>query len=374
MKLRVGYLIGALNPGGSERQLTELAMGMAARGHRVEIACYDGPGKFDLAAERGGARVRVMDGGSRLHKIQNVRRWIEEFQPQLLHGFMKRASSLAVLANLPGRGCRIVASDFSTATYARRQPALWGALALFHLADRVVTQTEINKRSIATMAPLLKPKLRLVRNGVDIVRFSPVPRSANDVFQFLCVGAVFKVKNPIGVVEAVRVLRERGVRPFRLIWAGRFSRGAESERSVDYLEAVARIERHGLADIVTFKGEVQAIEQDYRAADALLHVSVQEGIPNAVVEGMACGLPIVVSRVSDLPLFVAEASNGFVCDAEKPATIAAAMDKMMRASDQERQAMGERSRRLAVDWFGPERFISEYETLYAELGAGEARN
>ena len=46
---RVGYLIAQLNAGGSERQLSELAAGMVARGHVVEIFCYNatGEGAFD---------------------------------------------------------------------------------------------------------------------------------------------------------------------------------------------------------------------------------------------------------------------------------------------------------------------------------------
>ena len=45
----------------------------------------------------------------------------------------------------------------------------------------------------------------------------------------------------------------------------------------------------------------------YQKTDTLVHVSVHEGIPNAVVEEMACGLPIVVSRVSGLPQIVERA-------------------------------------------------------------------
>jgi len=368
--MRIGYLIGALGSGGSERQLSELAVGMVGRGHQVEVACYDGEGAFDSRVERGGGVVRRMAGGSRLDKLRNVRAWIEQFDPDVLHGFMKRASSLAVLANLPKRR-RVVASDLSTATYSRRKPALWGALILFGLANRVATQTETNRRSLETLAPWLRGKVDVVRNGVDTNRFRPAEQNSEPrPFRFVCVGSVYRVKNPVRVVEAVSLLRDRVESPFTLDWYGRLGLGGGGAVSEDYREARERVEKNSLGDVVTFRGETERIESAYQSADAVVHVSLQEGIPNAVVEAMACGLPVVVSRVSDLPLLVSTADNGFVCDERSVESIAEAMERMLTVGSDERAAMSQRSRQLAVEWFGADRFIEEYESMYRELVLG----
>ena len=365
--MRIGYLIGALGAGGSERQLCELAVGMAGRGHRVEVACYDGPGVFDSIAEQGGVTVRRMAGGSKLDKLRNIRAWIAQFDPQVLHGFMKRASSLAILANVPRRR-RVIASDLSTATYSRHKPALWGSLALFAMADRVATQTEANRRSLEMLAPWLRGRVIVVRNGVDTCRFQPAsePRTSA-AFRFLCVGSVYRVKNPVRVVEAARLLRERTSSPFRIDWHGRLGLGGAGTVSAEYVQARQLVERDGLDGMVVFHGETKHIDEAYRAADALVHVSLQEGIPNAVVEAMASGLPIVVSGVSDLPLLVEAARNGFVCDERSPASIALAMERMLGASAGERADMSARSRELALAWFGTDRFVDEYERLYLSL-------
>jgi glycosyltransferase involved in cell wall biosynthesis len=363
--LRIGYLIGALGTGGSERQLSELAAGMVARGHEVEIAAYDGAGAFDSRLEAQGVKVRRMTGGSKRDKLRAVRRWARTFDPDVLHGFMKRASGLAVLANLPRRRRRVVASDLSTATYMRGSPALWGALVLFAMADRVATQTETNRRSLRMLAPWLRSKVVVVRNGVDTGRFVPSlqPRRQGSL-RFLCVGTVYRLKNPVRLVEAVRLLHDR--RPgFTLDWVGNLGQGGgESE---EYRQAAALVREHGMSDVLRFAGPADRIETTYHDHDALVHVSVQEGMPNAVLEGMACGLPLVVSRVSDLPLIAAEGRNGFVCDETSPASIAEAMERMLDLAEPERLAMGARSRELAVRWFGRERFLIEYETLYRNL-------
>jgi glycosyltransferase involved in cell wall biosynthesis len=156
-------------------------------------------------------------------------------------------------------------------------------------------------------------------------------------------------------------MRRRGLEGFRIDWYGRLGLKGDGQPSAEYHEAMREAKAHGIADIVTFHGETSNVVDAYRSAHALVHPSVQEGFPNAVVEGMACGLPIVVSRVSDLPLVVNEARNGFVFDETDPIAIADAMQKMMALSPDVRAAMGERSRELAVRWFGLDRFVDEYE-------------
>jgi glycosyltransferase involved in cell wall biosynthesis len=323
---------------------------------------------MDRFVEEQGIRVHRMDTSSKWGKLQAVRRWLKEFAPEVMHGCMKRASSLAILANLRRRRCRVVASDFSTASYGRHKPELWPALVLFAMADMVVTETEMNRRNLGQIAPWLRRKTRVIRNGVDTVRFQPTDRSGHaGPFRFACVGTVYAIKNPVRVVEAVRLLREQGESDFVLSWHGRAGLGNLGTQSPEYVQATELVRLYGLQGMVNFLGESEGIEKAYGDADALVHVSVQEGIPNAVVEAMACGLPVIVSQVSDLPLLVQAADNGFVCDEKRPEAIAEAMRQMLRSTVRDRLAMGERSRRLALEWFGRDRFIDDFEQLYQSL-------
>jgi glycosyltransferase involved in cell wall biosynthesis len=326
--------------------------------------------------------VRSPGAGNKWAKWEAVREWLQTFRPEVVHGSMKRASSLAVLANLPERRCRVIGTDMSTASYSRRKLDLWAALVLYALTDAVVTQTEMNRRNLARLAPWLARRLHVIRNGVDTERFRPAERlverqdlfrevcptasEKQQVFRFVCVGTVYRVKNPVRVVEAVHRLRQRWPGAFRLDWYGRPGQDP-SVPSPDFLRAVQLVEQYGLQDRVRFHGPRADIEKAYREADALVHVSLQEGIPNAVVEGMACGLPVVVSRVSDLPLIVQTARNGFVCDETDVEAIADAMQRMLETPPTERLAMSRRSRELAEKWFGLERYISEFEALYRSL-------
>ena len=366
---RVGYLTENLNAGGSERQLSELSAGMVERGHVVEIFCYNamGEGHFDQYVEKRGVKLHRIKGRSRLQKLCGIKRWVETFRPQIVHGFMKRASSLAIMANLPWRRFAVVASDFSTATYAPYKPSLWGALVLFHLADCVVTETVMNKNSLCRLAPTLRGKLRVIRNGVDDNRFCPILKSAGKVFRFVCVGTVSEVKNPVRVMQALRILRQQTTKPFILEWVGRYQNTSQGGQSQAYMKACQLIDEYGLQDVISFTGLSESVVNEYQRADALVHVSVQDGTPNAVVEGMACGLPIVVSRVSDLPLIVEAGDNGLICDPFDPMDIARALRAMLEMQPSDRMAMGGRSRKLAAEWFGFQRFVTDYEEQYSDV-------
>lgn len=369
--MRIGFLISRLARGGAERQLMRLAGGLAERGHQVEVLCYGGASPLDADLERKGVQVRTGRGSGQLGKIQQARTWMRAFSPDIVHGFMKRASSVAALSRLGSSSCKVIASDLSTATYARHKPSLWGSLLVFGLADRVVTQTELNRKSLETLAPWLRGRTAVVRNGLDTERFVPPEHvDKSEPFRFCAVGSVYRVKNPVRVVQAVAELEKRGVPAFRVDWYGRLGLEGDERPSVECQEALRAAEQLGISSLVRFHGETREIMRAYHSAHALVHASLQEGFPNAVAEGMACGLPVVVSRVSDLPLVIEEARNGFVVDETDPVSIADGMERMMRVSREERRAMGLRSRELAVRWFAQERFLDEYEQLYNDLIQG----
>ena len=367
--MRLLYLVGALGRGGAELQVAQLARLMHERGHEVALLAYDGPSDIDDDLRQAGVDVRVAHARRRREKLAVVREAVRELQPDVIHGVMKRASSLAVMARGLRRRPRVVATDMSTATFNPNQRALRAALVAFAFADRVVTQTELNRRNLERLAPWLRGRVRTIRNGLDTERFAPAGRTGRaggEPFRFCAVGTVYPVKNPLRVLEALAELRRRGTIPFRLDWYGRFGRSA-GEREAMQETVRSAVEALGLHDVVTFHGEVGSVEEAYRNADALVHASLQEGFPNAVAEAMACALPVVVSDVSDLPLVVQHAENGFVCDPQDVASIAVALEHMLHATRDVRAGMAERSRALAQSWFGYERFSGDFERLYREL-------
>lgn len=369
--MRVGLTIGGLGTGGAEAQLMRLATSLRHRGCEVQVFCYAAASALDDQLRDDGIQVFTTALAGRRAKIRAMRAWMHAFQPDIVHASMKRASVLAIMARGLRCKCKVLASDLSTATYSRRNPALWAALLAFGFADRVVTQTELNRRSLERLAPWLRGKTHVIRNGLDIERFRPAERGqANAPFRFAVVGSVYRVKNPATVVRAVAELRGRGCEGFRVDWYGRFGLAADGTPSDEYQQACRYIEQNGLSEWFCFRGETRDILGAYQTSDALIHVSLQEGFPNAVVEAMACGLPIIASPVSDLPQVVAIADNGRIVETTDAVGLADAMEWLMQLGVEQRRDMGVRSRELAISWFGLNRFADEYISLYKAMLAG----
>lgn len=362
--MNIGFVVGELGRGGAELQLLQLARGLLARGHQVFVVSYGGSGVLDDAFRSLGAGVHVERATRSVDKLRLIGAWMRSTDLDIVHAILWRASAYAILA----RGMRhqppVIATDYSTATYGGWSAAFAFSLVLFAGSDAVVTEVEVNRRSLERRAPWLRGKVHVIRNALDADRFSP-GLSNTDVdrerFVFGCVGTLSDVKNPGRVVDAVEELVNRGHAEFRLDWYGRDS--LDPRRNVGP-SVRAAVEERGLSEHIVFHGDVEDIEHAYRRCDALVHASLVEGFPNAVAEAMACGLPVLVSGVSDLPRVVDEAHNGYVFDAADAHSIADAMERMMHLDVVERRAMARRSRALAVRWFDSRRFVDDVEELY----------
>lgn len=362
--MRLVYLIGDIGPGGAERQLLLLADGMADRGHEVHVLAYASRGAPATEVRASGARIHRLPQDRKLAKARSVRRWLRGHSPDLVHASMKRASSLAVLTRGRSRHWPIVATDMSTATYAPLRPSLWPSLALFARAQAVVTQTQLNADSLARLAPWLRGRISVIRNGVDTSAFTPIEREQSRPTRALVVGTVHRIKNPMAMVEAAALLADRGWdrESLEIRWVGRLGLGSAPSEAC--LEAVGRAAELGL-DNLAFVGPSSNMPSEYGRADYLVHVAVQEGFPNVVVEALASGRPVIVGRVSDLPTVVERFGCGLICDQTSAASIADAMELMMDAT--ERHKMGVAGRRCADDLFSLDRFVGDFEALYCRL-------
>lgn len=364
--LRIGYLIGGLGSGGSERQLTELSSLMVKKGHTVEVCIYnDQSSPYEKILQERGVKLNKFVGNNRVEKIKIIRNWIKEFQPDIVHGFMKHASSLAVIASIGIRKHVIIGSDFSTATYNKNKPTLWISLLFFYFTDVVATQTFMNQGNLEKLAPYLRNKVRVVRNGVDTQRFVYSQKTRTEPFRFLTVANVKKLKNPLRTIEALNLLAKKTNHSFHLTWAGSYLDKSNQEIP-EYQEAKRLIEMYQLDSKIQFVGQIANITEEYQKAHALLHPSVQEGVSNAILEAMASGLPVVASRIADNHYFVQENQNGFLCDPYSPESMADAMLKMLNLSESDWEKFRQKSKLNALKMFGLERFVNEYEAIYYE--------
>ena len=106
----------------------------------------------------------------------------------------------------------------------------------------------------------------------------------------------------------------------------------------------------------------------YRSKDLLLMPTVREGLPLAVLEAMACGLPVVASDCSSLPELIDHGKGGFLCPVGDVAAFAEKVN-LLAESPALRREMGEYNRARVERMFTLDRMASEYEALFESVAA-----
>src|SRR5262249_31401161 len=104
-----------------------------------------------------------------------------------------------------------------------------------------------------------------------------------------------------------------------------------------------------------------------RRHDALIHPSWYEGLPNAVCEALATGLPVLASAICDHPILVKDGERGMLFDPASPAAIAAAIARFAALNVDDRRRYARNARAFAVENLDAEQMITRYEQLLARL-------
>lgn len=209
-------------------------------------------------------------------------------------------------------------------------------------------------------------KLHTIRNGVDLDRFAPLsPQDAraglglDDAPLLLAVGNLIELKGHALLIEAVQLLSASHPR-LQLAIAGE---GPERES----LEAL--VARHGLAGRVRLLGAVAHADlaRWYAAADLFVMPSSREGLPNALLEALACGTPALATAVGGIPEVLAGVPEaGELLRERSAAAIAEAVQRWL-ARDVDRAIVRRTAQAYAWD-----ASAAQLAALMQAVAAGEA--
>lgn len=363
--MRIALLIDSLASGGAQRQIVELATGMKERGHSISLGVYHRSDFFINPLEREEIKIIELKTKNKLGKVLKVRNWLKSFKPNIVQSYLTNPNAVAVLASLGERPWKVVVSERSTPDcQSDRRYYIRAKRQTYRFADWVITNSHSNMVILHKYLPILKGKSSVIWNGVDLDKFHPLfSEKPRDTFQFICVASVWRRKNVLRIIEAIDLLRKKKIRSFGFRWVGRFGAG-DPDMKHPWEEPVQRIKSLGLNDIFTFTGESNNVQNELQSADALVLCSLYEGFPNAICEGMASGLPIVASKISDIPRIVEDGVNGFLCDPTDVSSITGALERCLALSKEDQAKFGNESRRRAEKMLSKEKFLNEYESLY----------
>ncbi|HUF37252.1 MAG TPA: glycosyltransferase family 4 protein [Anaerolineales bacterium] len=217
-----------------------------------------------------------------------------------------------------------------------------------------------NSRGLRAMAQRFERRVPIetIPNGVDPAAFAPPERDWGEV-RLLFVGRVVYQKGLDLLLHALGRLADR---PWTLTVAG-------DGPQRDPLETLA--ERLGIAGRIRFAGWLQGenLVRAYHAANLFAYPSRHEGMPNAVLEAMASGLPVIATRISGNEELVVEGETGLLVESENQQALEGALADLMADGDLRRR-LGAAGRARAVERYPWERVTARYlEVLERVAGA-----
>ncbi len=364
MKTNLLFFINYLGSGGAQRQIVELAIGFKERGYNVRFLVYQkeyGDFYYDYLISRG-IEIDGVYEKNYFKRILVIRRYLRSHNFDVLIAFLEVASFMSELAVLPSKKWKLIVGERSADPAKRKSIKLRFFLQCHILADYIVANSYANIALVKKIAPIVpKRKCKVIYNMFDAIKIAPNEHFrflSHDYFNLVIAASHRYLKNLDGLIEGVNLLSSEEKMKLRINWYG-------SNKFDDSLEkAKNKIHSYQLTDIFNFHKETLDIYQYMKDADAIGLFSFFEGLPNTICEGLLFGKPVVVTRVSDVPLIIKEDVNGFLCDADNPFTISKALSKLLCSSADNLEQIGKRNRLLGMQMFNRNKILNDYEALF----------
>ncbi|HEX6851245.1 MAG TPA: glycosyltransferase [Candidatus Polarisedimenticolaceae bacterium] len=365
--------------GGAERQITELARHLDPRRFRTAVVSL----VPDRALSRhGGAHYqRLREAGIEVLTLRRtlrlgpgqligLARLLRSRRPDVVHSFLFSENWRTRLAAIAAPGVRVISSERSVNVWKRsHHHALERLLA--RVSVRIVANADAIRRFLIEESGLPPSKIVVIPNGVDTTRFKPLAdrerRRAErgwppDAFVVGHTGTMVPHKGQSEVLRACATAASR-VPGLRVVLLG------DGPDRGGLAELARTLGLEGRVEMPGFVGDVEAV---LPCLDVYVHFSRErEGCSNAVLEAMACGLPVVATDVGGNRELVEDGRTGCLVGEEDVAGVASAIVRLGLDAAR-RQELGSAAARAVADRFSIPRMVGATAALYESVCSGES--
>lgn len=350
-------LIDHLGSGGAERQICYLASFLKKEGYNVELWTFLPNDFYKYILDNASVKYRYIPNASpKKQRFFVINRELKKASPDVVISYSPGLSMVACIAKLLGGKFKLIVSDRNTTQKTTLREKI--RFFLFRFADWIVPNSYSQEKYIKNTFSRLNRKILTITNYIDTELFKPIQRSQNRDRQLtvLVVGRVMEQKNPIRLIEAIRLLFLENLN-FKIKWVGN---PADKEL---FNQCIALINEYSLSEVIKFYPPTSEINKEYQEADIFCLPSLYEGYPNVLCEALSCGLPVVCSSVCDNPILVSPEENGVLFNPLSVESIAAALRKILKMMPDQRKKLSDNNRKRAIEIFSKEQFVYKYKNL-----------
>lgn len=301
-----------------------------------------------------------------LRLLADYRRALKRIRPDIFLGFTAKpnvygslaahALGIPVINNVSGLGTAFIREGLLTRIVSGLYRLAFRRSATVFFQNAEDQAMFVERGLVAAAGARLLPG-----SGIDLARFRPAPPRQSGGFVFLLAARLLWDKGIGEYVEAARrVRREAPQARFRLLGF----LDAENRTAVPRGD----VERWADEGVIEYLGHADDVRSHIAAADCVVLPSYREGLPRVLLEGAATARPLIATDVPGCRQVVRDGENGFLCAVRDPASLAAAMLRMIRLPAAERARLGEAARHRIEAEFDERIAIESYlEAIEAAL-------
>jgi glycosyltransferase involved in cell wall biosynthesis len=361
-RIPVAVVLTSFEPGGTERQMTELVRRLDAQRFRVHVGCFRRAGAWlprveAVADEVREFPLRSFKSPASVQTLREFASWLRSRRIAVVQACDLYANVFALtgaaLAQVPVRvgARREIAPPDKTRTHLAAQRLAYRA------AHRIVANSTAGAERLREEG-VTEAKITVIPNGIDVSAFpAPLERSRRRV-----VATVANLRPEKGhdvLLRAAAIVRQHVPDARFLIVGDGVLRDSLRELATTL----------GVDDVVEFLGHREDVPALLAASDIFAFPSRTEAFPNGLIEGMAAGLPAIASGVGGMLELIAHRENGLLVPPGDEHALASGLIELM-LRDSLANELAAAARGTIQTRYSFERMVESFTDLYvSELAA-----
>lgn len=319
------------------------------------------PCTYYIAGYRGFTKINI------LKVIINIGRYLRKNKIDIVHTFFDESIFMAYFSKVASlrKNIELVSSRRDIGLGAENRP--W----YYHLYNFILPMVNLNyakvicnseevKRTISKKEKIVGSKLRVIRNGINLnEKYSKRPSIYNgnrDTVWIGIVASLTPVKRHEDLLYSMHILKSRGVEGFKLVILGD---GPLKDKLIDISFKL------GIEKYVCFEGAVSNVHDYLMNTDVGVLCSEREGLSNAILEYMACSLPVVATETGGNKELVGK-ENGCLVPVRRPEALADALEVLIIQTTK-RKSLGKKSFNIIRNNYSWDITINQLQCLYNDL-------
>ena len=363
-KINMLQLVNGFAIGGGEMKVLELVQRLNKDRYNITVCSVGQGGPLESEFRKAVDRVEIFSKKMSFDfsLVQKVAQLMKQQQIQILQTTLFYADVIGAYAAYLAKVPVVISWEAVTGPFAFHH--YWSYKLASRKIDRIVAVSDDIRNKVIRERNLAEEKVVTIHYGVDLKKFAPedqiLKKTDIGVSEGQTVlGTVARFDHPKGhkhlIAAAPEIVKQFPNVRFVFVGDGPLRQDVEQQ-----------IHRLGLDQYFVLLGFRRDVKQLLGVFDLFILPSESEGLPNAVLEAMACSNPVVASAVNGVVEVVVDGKTGYLIPPGDPQSISAAVIKKLHSPENMKQ-MGIKGRERVAAAFSVEQQIGKFEELYDAL-------